>query len=70
MEIWFFAAKANSKVFLIALIPIYLYLKTSITIKRETKMKKLIKIFKILFFTLAFIGAILFIRVVGLLSRG
>ncbi|SUW85571.1 Uncharacterised protein [Campylobacter hominis] len=33
-------------------------------------MKKLIKIFKILFFTLAFIGAILFIRVVGLLSRG
>ena len=29
-------------------------------------MKKLIKIFKILFFTLAFIGAILFIRVVGL----
>ena len=37
---------------------------------RKIKMKKLIKIFKILFFTLAFIGAILFIRVVGLLSRG
>lgn len=37
MEIWFFAAKANSKVFLIALIPIFLYLKTSIMTKRENQ---------------------------------
>lgn len=37
MEIWFFAAKANSKVFLMALIPIFLYLKTSITTKRENQ---------------------------------
>ena len=29
-------------------------------------MKKLIKIFKILFFTLAFLGAIFFIRVIGI----
>lgn len=40
MEIWFFAAKAKSKVFLIALIPIFLYLKTSITTKRENQNEK------------------------------